>query len=172
MKSSALSRSRAPGTLRGDATTTWQGRMKRGNAAFDGKRYDEAGTHYEAAWQEARSQFAAARIGAASDDIDDLVPMVVVSASNLAENWARLGENSRAERTNRAALDLLCDAIREAATPIDVRRACLAHVHRALLELVQRLSESEGDGMAIAGVVAATKEIALAGLAELKDTDG
>ena len=169
MNEDGLSGFRFPDALTGDPSTSWKDHTQRGNDAFNGKDYDGAGKHYERAWQEARTRFTTARAGFPEEQLADVVPMVVVSAANMADNWARRGDHGRAEATNRAALDLICDAIRDRATPKDMRGVCLMHLHRALLELVERLNGREGNEDAIAEVVAAAKEVALAGFAEFRD---
>ena len=144
----------------------WQHYIRLGDEASRAGDYQRAGRHYVCAWREARIQFREALSGG-DRAAADMVPMLVVSASNVAENWARRDDPARAQAQLQAVVTLLVQTLCDRAAPRALHNACFAHLDQALAELVARQHAGSSDDRGTLREIGFAKEAALSYLKTL-----
>lgn len=115
----------------------WLRLTKAANRAYEQGDTASARTAYEAALVEAERLFAIAM----TEPGNPWAPVIHnIACHNLAELAANGGDGAAAEALCRRAYDELLKAARSPATPLLTRTACVRHLARAVLVLVQRLN--------------------------------
>lgn len=144
----------------------WKHLTREGNEAFARKQYKRSGQWYQTAWLEACDLFECAARGDPMVGVNP-APLLVVSAANLAENFSMLGTPGRSEAHLKRVIALFVGTLHNPKAPVGLRRDCLFHLHRALLELVPRMKANAVDEATISELVSSTKETALTSLKDL-----
>jgi len=126
--------------------TCWKALTENGNMFFHEGNFQQAGKFYESALQEAEDIFLSAQIGTIYPDVAP-APMLVSSATNLAENHMQKGDGRLAFNTLSTTVGKLCTALNDPAAPTSFLEECayhLGHVVVRLATLMRSLGASRG----------------------------
>lgn len=113
--------------------TNWKTATVQGNDCFGKAQYSLARQHYRLAMLEALSLLANTRNGTYTDSPSP-APILVVSASNLANAWLSLNDPAQALVELQQAIVHLADVLQDDAAPSILRGACVQHLPRAIQE--------------------------------------
>ena len=124
----------------------FDGRWKRltlqANAAFNAGQLEAAGVAYDQALHEARMIFAEAWHGHAAVQ-PHAPPMLIVSATNAANQRRASGHEKAATEQLMSAIRIFTEALTSARSPESLKRGCAEHLPRLLAELTPPHSETE-----------------------------
>lgn len=154
----------SPQPARGRAPDGSEARWRRltaaANAAFEAEEHEAAARTYRLALTEARRAFRRARAQSA-EDMRRAAPMLVISGGNLARNEAACGRAGEGLAPLRSVVSELQGVMADAAAAQTVREACARNLPRALLDLVQAMTDAGCAGAAIDETVRAVRSAAL-----------
>lgn len=137
----------------------WKRLNRFANMAFAKRRWDEADRLYGAALQEANRLFEIARAGGVMRC--DAAPMLVVAATNAAENWIIL---QRFEDAGKVILGLgrqLVEVVEDAGSPPEFRRQCAVHLKGVVRSMTSVLPRAGWSGEAVVAEVMQVRGAAL-----------
>lgn len=122
--------------------TRWKRLTLKANAALNAGDLDAAGIAYDQAYHEARMIFAEAWNGYALVQ-PHAPPMLIVSATNVAnQRRARGGEKAAREQLI-SAVRIFTEALTSARSPESLKRGCAEHLPRLLADLSENHSETK-----------------------------
>jgi len=105
----------------------WKDLTKKANALFEDENFQQAGKFYETAYQEAEDIFLSAQIGTIYFDADP-APMLISSATNLAENHFQKGDHKLALYALSTALERLTTVLCDPGAPKVFAEQCAQHL--------------------------------------------
>lgn len=95
------------------------------------------------AYQIAEADFGQALSNKDAIGVSDAAPRVVISSTNLAENYVWQGFDLAALGTIQSGLNILSASIQDKNTPSALRVLCLPYVHKVYLEFVDYTRRAE-----------------------------
>ncbi|MEM9179022.1 MAG: hypothetical protein AAGA89_04890 [Pseudomonadota bacterium] len=119
----------------------WKRLTLQANAAFNAGHFDAAGVAYDQALHEARMIFAEAWNGHALVQ-PHAPPMLIVSATNAANQRRASGKEKAATEQLMSAIRIFTEALISARSPDSLKRGCAEHLPRLLAELSDTQSET------------------------------
>ncbi|MEM1147204.1 MAG: hypothetical protein AAGA72_07880 [Pseudomonadota bacterium] len=120
----------------------WKRLTVQANADLNAGDLEAAGAGYDQAYQEARIIFAEAWNGYALAQ-PHAPPMLIVSATNAAQQRRAKGNQTQAEDQILAAIRIFTEAMTSARAPDVLKRGCAEHLPRLLTHVPQRQSETQ-----------------------------
>lgn len=112
----------------------WRTLTTNANALFRQDRFEEAEPLYKDAFLDAEDIFRSAQAGTVYPDAAP-APLLLTSAMNLAENYARKGEGSNAYKTLSRMLECLCTALHDPSTPQKFLEQCACQLAQGVSSL-------------------------------------
>ncbi len=122
--------------------TRWKQLTLQANAALNAGRIDAAGIAYDQAYHEARMIFAEAWNGYVMVQ-PHAPPMLIVSATNAANQRRARGDGKAAREQLVSAVQIFTEALTSARAPEPLKRACAEHLPRLLAEISDDYSETK-----------------------------
>ena len=120
----------------------WKRLTLQANAALNAGHLDAAGVAYDQAHHEARMIFAEAWNGYALVQ-PHAPPMLIVSATNAANQRRARGDEKAAREQLISAVRIFTEALTSARSPESLKRGCAEHLPRLLADLTDSHSETK-----------------------------
>lgn len=122
--------------------TRWKRLTLQANAALNAGHLDAAGIAYDQAYHEARMVFAEAWNGHTLVQ-PHAPPMLIVSATNAANQRRARGDDKAANEQLMSAVRIFTEAITSARSPESLKRGCSEHLPRLLASLTSQDGDTE-----------------------------
>lgn len=147
----------------------WMALMERGNRAFRADDMTSALAAYLDGLFEAERLLRLAVCGIADADSEP-APALVVAAENAANVYARREQSAKARDVLQHATELLRSAVADRSAPSEVRAACLKHMNRACVSLMDRMRQNGENEDLIARMISPVRQAAEDCLADVETT--
>ncbi|MEQ3746125.1 MAG: hypothetical protein ABNH53_07835 [Henriciella sp.] len=120
----------------------WKSLTLQGNTALKAGHLDAAGVAYDQAYHEARTVFAEAWNGHALVQ-PHAPPMLIVSATNSANQRRASGNDKSAKDQLLSAVRIFTETLTSARSPESLKRGCAEHLPRLLADLTDNYTETQ-----------------------------
>lgn len=120
----------------------WKYATTQGNTAFENGQFNLARQHYRLALFEALSLLSNVR-NRTYKDSPMPAPILVISASNIANTWSCLDDPQHGLLELQQAIVHLADVLQDVTAPINLRDSCAQNLPRAIQELMRIRQECE-----------------------------
>ena len=135
----------------------WQHLTTNANILYHDGEYSKSLKLYETAYKEADDLFLSAQLGAQFEYISP-APMLVTSATNLAENQARNGKSDQACQTLASMINRLTTALNDPGAGKKFVEECAHHLSFAVMRLTTLMHKTGAPHQAIADEIEKSKQ--------------